>query len=353
MLRAEATLGTLRARWQRDDPTRGGAFVYYLDNFLAQLQSDNTRRAYSFAVLEFWDWYEQAHPGSPSSPDRIERRDAIAFADWLATRQFGLEEVRLKKDPDSRLMAAIYAIVKSKGSAHIADVRQSLLRIGEFTTSIEATARLRIEASDPLGLDKLLACMVEKKLLVREPSVEELRRRDPTLQNRLHQRVSPDLFTYQIDLHTKARGAAERASTIAARLTALSSLWTYFIEQTGENTGRQPLLSVNPWSAVLKQTLSVASSHRASRARPRRPTWSCSRSCSTRRRAGCRSRTSRSKTCATGRSCSSCSTRACAPTRWGVSGVGTSRATSSRSSAKGGGRGRSRCRTSRGAPSAS
>jgi len=258
-------LGSLRARWQRDDPARGGAFAYYLDNFFGQLQSENTRRAYCFAVLEFWDWYEIVHPGSSPTPDRIERRDAIAFSDWLATRQFGLDEVRLKKDPAprSRLEAAIYAIVKSRGSAHIADVRGSLLRIPEFTGTSFPASTVLIEASDPLGLDKLLACMVEKKLLVREPSVEELRRRDPTLQNRLRERIDPDLFTYQIDLHTKARGAAERASTIAARLTALSALWTYLIEQTGENTGQKPLLSVNVWTSALHQMLGIATSHRA------------------------------------------------------------------------------------------
>ncbi len=270
--RTQVTLARIAEAWRKDvDPARGGQFVQALRNFLTSLQSPHTRRSYSFSILEFYDWYEKNKHAVPT-PDRIERADAIHFADWLRNRAFGIDEYRLRRDAERKLEAAIYEAVRLRPQAHIADIRNAVAANQPgLIVRVADQQRLAVERDDPAGLDKFLACMVERKFLRRTPSLEELRRRDPKLMHTLAERVDPDIFAYEIDPHTDARGA-ERSSTIATRLMALSSFWSYLIRSTGENVGnRKPLLEVNIWAELVKKASQQAPAHRALRRAQKTP----------------------------------------------------------------------------------
>jgi len=262
--RTQSSLVRIAEAWRRSpDSRRAGRFIQYLRNFLQGLTNEHTARSYRYAIEEFWDWYESTYGRLPT-PDRIERRDAQRYADWLRTRQTGLAEHRLARDPDRRLDHAIYETVKHAPGVHIAEIRRRLAGRSEFVTTLPGGGRvLTIEKDNPSGLDRRLACLVEEKLLARSPTVEELRRRDPTLYGRLGERLDPDLFAYSIAEATAARGA-ERASAMATRLAALSALWTYWISETGENTGaEQALLEHNIWQVPLAAAVELAPSHKA------------------------------------------------------------------------------------------
>jgi integrase len=261
--RTQVTLGHIAEVWRRE--SRGLQFVDALRTFLSSLRSDNTRVAYTTAIVEFVDWLESAH-GRVPLPSEITRERAFEYATWLRTRSTDLLEYRLKQNPGRKFDYAVYRFVKERPGAHIADIRESLLRQSEFTSPGPDRERiLTLEKTDPKALDPYLACMIEQRTLTRTPSIEDIRSRrvaiDPELNPadaQITYRVDPDLFAYRVP------AAARKASpsTVAAKLAPLHSFWSFLID-SGENVagGREPLLKFNIWTTPAKEAARERRSH--------------------------------------------------------------------------------------------
>jgi integrase len=154
---------------------------------------------------------------------------------------------------------AIYQYVQGNPSTNIESIRQHLGGFREFTTYQGGERYLAIEAPPNRGgLARRLGCLVKLRTLTRTPTVEQLRREA----GYLLMSVPEGVFRYTVPVVTTPAGA-ERASTIATRLSALSALWSYLV-RSGENiAGRtEPLLKFNIWREPLKLAQVQAPSHR-------------------------------------------------------------------------------------------
>ena len=236
-----------------------------LTSFLApaRVRSPHTRRAYVASLLLFWDWYEST-TGRITTPDRVDRADALRFSEWLRSNAHGIDDYRLHRDAADSLDAVIYDLVKAHPGIHLGALREHLLRSGKDLTAPGRPDTLRIEVADAFALDKHMACLVERRLLARTPSIEELRRSDPTLLLRMDERVDPELFAYFRHPHTAARGV-DRIGSVVTRLRALSSFWGYLATRTAENApgAPEPLLRHNIWNEPLRGLVSSAADQRA------------------------------------------------------------------------------------------
>lgn len=248
--------------WKSSDPDQGGRFAESLSHFLTRYPSGNTRRSYAFSIVEFWDWFAISHESALPSPRAIHPSVAVDYANYLRLRTMGLDEYRLAQDPSRALDLVLYRTIKQNPGAQIAQLRAELLRHPEFHyrgPQPGLDPMLHIEAVDDFGLDKQLACLVERKTLRRRPSLDWLRRRDPEMTRNVSERLeserlgsaSQGLFTYTIDPHTTAQDA-ERYSSIATRLAALAAFWTY-LQNTGTNMGETALIQHQIWQQPLKQ----------------------------------------------------------------------------------------------------
>jgi integrase len=249
--RTQLTLGRIAEAWRRE--SRGLQFVDALRTFLGSLRSEHTRAAYTASIVEFVDWSEATH-GRLTLPSDVTRERAFDYATWLRTRTTDLLEYRLKHS-DRKLDYAVYLFIKEHPGTHIADIREALLRKAEFTVSRGQDRVLALEKDDPEGLDRHLGCLDQRKVLSRSPTIDDIRSRrfaiDPELapdRAQLDYRVDPSIFAYRIHAASKSS-----PSTVAARLAALHSFWSYLID-SGENTGggRDPLLRFNIWKAPMK-----------------------------------------------------------------------------------------------------
>jgi integrase len=234
--RTELTLTHIGRAWQSQ--ARGREFTEALVDFLRAHANRNTLRSYSFSVLEFFTWYEREHRFI-AVPAEVRRGDAIAFERWLRERRYGLREYNLRLDPTRQIDAAIYELVRARPGVRIGDI----------------AATLGLRGDNNLG--KRLACLVEVKTLTRTPSIAQIRRGevdvglDPDIARRIgiDYPVPTEVFRYFVP--GDERSEAERASTIATRLSALSALWDY-LSHSGENVGSGvPLIRVNIFKPLL------------------------------------------------------------------------------------------------------
>ena len=286
-------LKLLAGQWER--ASRGRQYTEALLTFLGSKNNKNTRRAYSFALLEFFGWY-QIKRGFVPTPDRVKRADAYAYAQYLQDRAIGLDEFRLEQDPERAMDLEIYRVAKASPGVHWSTLRKRLLTTRRFDTEVtfvqggrEQRMRvLEIEASEPRGdelaayledhggqappnaLDIRLACLVDHNLLRRTPTVAEIRAgdvisvQDDPERAQLDYRVDPDLFSYFVATHTDSVGA-ERSNTVSARLSALSSFWRFMVTESSENTGERGLLDHNIWGEPRKQMTRKARSRTRAR----------------------------------------------------------------------------------------
>lgn len=245
-----SALAKVTSDWQFDG--RGAAFADAMRTFIEAQESPNTRRTYSFGILEFWDWFEREY-GSCPTPDRVSRRHAAAYVEWLKTRTESSDLVRLRHEAGGALNAAICQSIRLRQGLSLDDIRQQLNRDG-----IEGAAE-----EDDQELDRRLSKLVRRRYLRREPTVAEVRDGKVDLDGEKHGRaqidfrVPPDVFRYFSAKRSDARGD-ERASTIATRLGALSSLWEYLAD-SGENIGQtDPLLQHNVWRRHLRRASRLA-----------------------------------------------------------------------------------------------
>lgn len=173
-----------------------------------------TRRAYAFAVTEFFEWLATAR-SRIVPPHEVLRQDAQDYTNWLATKPFTLTEEKLR-DGDQELRLRIFGAVRKLGSAD----RRSIL------------AMLAEPEMDLPALSHELGRMVLHDLLVRSPTMEELRKIEPRLGIDLFEMDDTpigDLFIYQ----TPPPVPVGR-STILQRLAGLVAFWDVLAQ--GENT---------------------------------------------------------------------------------------------------------------------
>jgi len=195
------------------------------------------------------------------TPDQVRRADAIEFNNWLKTRTSGLDRWRLKHDPDRQLDVAIYDLVAKFPGENIVFIRDSLIRFPSFTSYHHGRPYLNIEhpeSGNPGTLATRLSCLTKRRTLVRTPTVAEYRNQVRTIE-----KPPPDIFRYSTP-KVKAPEGPDRSSTVATRLSALASLWSFMIK-SGENiSGRtQPLLQHNIWEDPLKQVRTQVPSQQA------------------------------------------------------------------------------------------
>lgn len=174
-----------------------------------------TRRAYAFAVTEFFEWLA-AERGRVVPPHLVRRQDAQDYANWLATKPFTLTAEKLR-DGDQELRLKIFETVKKLGTADRRAIHESLPRVLEL---------------DLPGLTFELGRMVLHDLLVRSPTTDELRKIDPRLgidRYTLDGKDISDLFTYQVPPPVPVS-----RSTILQRLAGLVAFWDVLSQ--GENT---------------------------------------------------------------------------------------------------------------------
>jgi integrase len=256
----ESGLASVADDWQFDG--RGAAFADAMRTFIEAQESPNTRRTYAFGILEFWDWYEREHGACPT-PDRITRSVAAQYVEWLKTRSESSDLVRLRRQQGGELSVALCKAARWKPGMSLDELRQKLNR-DEFDGLSDV--------SDD-ELDQLLGELVRRRYLRREPTVAAVRNgavevdADDQGRAQIDFRVASDVFRYYPAKLSDARGDA-RASTIATRLGALSSLWEY-LSDSGENIGQtEPLLQHNIWRRHLRRASRLAPGRKkASRAR--------------------------------------------------------------------------------------
>lgn len=268
--RVELTLSRVLGSWMREP--KGERFRRSFNDWLRSLRSSGTLRVYASSVCELFEWFERER-GRVPLPTDIRRSDAIEYARWLRTRKIGLDEHRLEKDPERRIDTVIYDAVEANPGGRIDDVRRFMMSHPQLVTTVNVdgvpTRMLAMEVDNPEALAKRLACLVERKTLLREPSVEDIRTgrvdvglEDPRQAGILYQ-IPPEVFRYWIRVDDRLPDAA-RSSTNATRLAALSSLWNFWID-SGENNDdeRDKLLRFNIWTDQLKDAQQKAPARRA------------------------------------------------------------------------------------------
>lgn len=271
--RTELTLSRLGRQWSTEPS--GWRFTEALIDFLRARDNPHTLRSYSYSILELFSWFER-DKGRIPTPAQIRRAEAVEYEKWLRTRDHGLTEWRLRNDPSRELDLAIYRAVKRHAGIRISELRRELLRDAAHVTWVNVEREqggydrvkvLKVDAVGKGGLAKRLGCLVEVKTLLRTPSIDQIRRGQvevglPIEQARrvgLGVRVPHEVFQYYVP--SDQSQAAQRASTICARLTALASFWSY-LQHTGENVGSdEPLIKLNIWSEPLAAAARQAPSH--------------------------------------------------------------------------------------------
>jgi|GEM_PF-5984108 len=259
----------------------GDRFTQALVTFLGSKTNKGTQRVYAFALTEFFNWYKQLRGYYPL-PSNVMRADAVLFVKWLQERNLGVDDLRLAQDPERELDLAIYKFIKQKPESRISAIRQHLLADVRFTTTAEFKVRgtlqrgrvLKIEEDEPHGdalqdfidlngfppdnaLDLRLACLCMHNLLRRAPTIQQIRDgevdvgvADPD-QAQITFRVDPEVFRYWANTYTEKKGT-DRSGTIATKLSALSSFWTWLVRSSGENLpGFDSLLRFNIWREVI------------------------------------------------------------------------------------------------------
>ena len=233
--------------------SEAGGYEAYIGRY-----SPATRRVYAHSLTEFFEWLAAKH-GRVVAPPAVTRKDAEDYVEWLTTRPFSLEGERLR-DGDQKQRLAIYEVVKELGSADITSIEP---KVTGFTRET---------------LHRELGRMVLHDLLVRTPTLEELREEDP--------RIGIDVFTVKIPdgdqayelpleevfIYTLPAPRAVGRSTISVRLAALSAFWRA-LTVAENSSGDGALLRHNVFADVAERVrMGSAADRRAARTRKQRLT---------------------------------------------------------------------------------
>jgi site-specific recombinase XerD len=249
------------ARFVGDGAGAGDESASYMGSY-----APGTRRAYAFALTEFFEWLASKY-GRVVTPPQVTKKDAEDYVQWLTSRPYSLEGERLR-DGDQRERLALYEIVRDLGSADL--------------TSIAGRAPAWLIAAHPAHSDRSaidrtwlhheLGRMVLHDMLVRSPTMKELRQENPhlgvyvfhvmvTMNGKQQEIALPDVFSYSLPV-PRAVGR----STVAQRMAALSAFWRALT--IGENTGAGALVRYNIFDDIARRVRrGLAADNKAARAR--------------------------------------------------------------------------------------
>lgn len=217
-------------------------------DYLGQF-SPNTRKAYAFAITEFFEWAAAVH-GKVVAPEHVTRKDAEDYVSWLANRPFSLTAEKLK-DGDRDDQLKFFEIVKKAGRATLRDVIKGLdsETRTKFFGSGDTSNRVNRQV-----LSERLRELVTLDVLKSSPTVCALRKDHPqagitqfevSFGGRLMN--LEDVYTYEVDV---LEGLSR--TSIAQRIAGLSSFWDVMLQ--GENiSGGEALLQYNIWKGVAKR----------------------------------------------------------------------------------------------------
>jgi site-specific recombinase XerD len=218
------------------EPERDGEWKSYTGRL-----SPHTRDAYEFALGEFFEWLAQKYERAVA-PSDVTTADVEAYANWLATRPFSLEVEKLM-DGDQPARLSIYEVVSRIGPTDIRSIAATLPATLKNAHQVEA-------GFDYKWLDRELGRMVLHDVLVRSPTLVELRREFPRAGidqfvlampsgEGVRETALMDVFVYRLP---EPKPVSRR--TIALRLSALSAFWD--VLGRGENVaGGEPILKYN------------------------------------------------------------------------------------------------------------
>lgn len=232
----------------REKFTPGAEKYSYLGQF-----SPATRKAYSTAIIELFEFLARKHK-AVVAPHEVTRADAEAYVEWLTNRPFTLEEEKLK-DGDEPSRLAIYEIVKEYGKPIGAADVAKLLPASEKRDhpAIDKDGEPEPGKVSMLWLNEELGRMVLHDLLVRSPTLEQIRREHPRAG--IDQFFIPEPNGMLVDLwavfsYTLPKPKPVSRATVALRLAALSSFWDALAEVDGTS---KPVLLANPWKLIKKR----------------------------------------------------------------------------------------------------
>lgn len=230
-------------------------------------KSPRTLEAYRFAVAEFFEFLARERRRIVP-PHEVTRKDAFDYAEWLTHRgegrwDFSLEGEKLE-DGDRKEDLAIYEAVKRVGRGSIADIARELpydVRRAH-PPSQHPTATKLVEET---WLESRLVALVKEDVIVRSPTMEEVRREQPRAG--IDEPVDPLLYSYTcVAVRPVAR------STVYLRLSALSSFWKTM--QKGENADKatRALLDYNVFEDALAAAARGLSQEKRQASLAKRPT---------------------------------------------------------------------------------
>jgi len=239
------------ARFLGRPPEVEGEFEAFIGTY-----SPRTRRAYAFAITEFFEWLASEH-GRIVPPHEVTTLDAERYVQWLAEKPYSLRDEKLR-DGDEPVRLALYETVEQLGSADLASI----------AAAIPAWLRERHQGKSLEWLHHELGRMVLHDLLVRTPTIEQLRRENPRLgiDEFFVEVPQPDgppraVAIENIFSYTVPAPRAVSRKTIADRLTALSSFWDVLMQ--GENVGgAEAICRYNVFKPIKKQVARGLSAER-------------------------------------------------------------------------------------------
>lgn len=204
--------------------------------------SPNTRKAYAYAITEFFEWVAAKH-GRIVAPEDVTRKDAEDYVQWLANRPYSLAKEKLK-DGDRKAELEVFKIVQELGKAKLKDIES---RVGpalrkEYSLDTDEPARQ--------AFSKFVRKLVLLDVLDASPTICQLREDFPQagitqwkLPTKSGKRIPiEDVYTYKVRFYEEVS-----RTTIAQRVSALSSLWKVYMQ--GDNRD-EPLLRFNVWNIV-------------------------------------------------------------------------------------------------------
>jgi integrase len=251
--RDEAALRLWTSFFAAGDQAKSAAYLQALEVFLGKPSGDgrdsaawqsyvgglspNTRRAYAFALNEFFEFVAATHK-KVIPPHEIMQSDAEAYAQWLMNRPFTLVEEKLH-DGEFPERLELFRIVSKIGTATFKDVRAALplsLREGY--------------SGDDDKLHRDLGRMVLHDLLVRRPTMAQLRSENPSIgidQFAVDGVPLRELFSYSVPA---GRGVKRR--TVLSRFSALTAFWKVMLNVM-DGSGKQPLVRADIWYLPTKR----------------------------------------------------------------------------------------------------
>lgn len=218
-------------------PTNGHDYFGHL--------SPHTRKAYAYAIAEFFEWAASKH-GRVVSPEDVSRKDAEDYVNWLANRPYSLASEKLK-DGDETELREIYQIVERLGKAKLRDIIREASPKLRRAYRLDEKKEARIDA-----LSSKVRELVVKDVLAASPTICELREKHP--QAAITQWKIPvgqrliaieHIYTYSVREYP-----ALSRTTITQRISALSAFWEVLMQGEGN---KDPLIKHNVWSLVKKR----------------------------------------------------------------------------------------------------